>query len=277
MGRELKQVPLDFKWPIDKVWGGFVNPYSSQSINCPQCDGGGQSPTAKRLSDQWYGNAPFRPEDRGSVPLKPTDPPVWDFAERNVKNAPEFYGRGKSAITIEATRLTCLWNAAWSHHLNQDDVDVLWDGGRLSDFKTKPTAKQVNEWSLVSFGHDSINQWKVVSAECKRLGIVDECGGCGGKGTLWPSTEIEKRSDEWEPEQPPTGEGYQIWETVSEGSPISPVFATPDELAEWMSLHNRGVDVGTSREQWLKFITGPGWAPSFLMGDGKFQTGVQAA
>lgn len=32
---------------------------------------------------------------------------------------------------------------------------------------------------------------------------------------------------------PPVGEGYQLWETTSEGSPVSPVFATLDELCEW--------------------------------------------
>ena len=33
--------------------------------------------------------------------------------------------------------------------------------------------------------------------------------------------------------EPPEGEGYQLWETTSEGSPSSPVFKTLDELCEW--------------------------------------------
>ena len=32
---------------------------------------------------------------------------------------------------------------------------------------------------------------------------------------------------------PPLGDGYQLWETTSEGSPISPVFKTIEELAKW--------------------------------------------
>lgn len=32
---------------------------------------------------------------------------------------------------------------------------------------------------------------------------------------------------------PPKGEGYQIWELTSEGSPISPVFETLEECCEW--------------------------------------------
>jgi hypothetical protein len=34
--------------------------------------------------------------------------------------------------------------------------------------------------------------------------------------------------------QPPEGDGWQLWQTVSDG-PISPVFADPDDLIEWMS------------------------------------------
>ena len=32
---------------------------------------------------------------------------------------------------------------------------------------------------------------------------------------------------------PPEGKGYQLWETTTEGAPISPVFKTLEELAEW--------------------------------------------
>ncbi len=33
--------------------------------------------------------------------------------------------------------------------------------------------------------------------------------------------------------EPPKGDGYQLWETTSEGSPQSPVFKTLDELCEY--------------------------------------------
>jgi len=33
----------------------------------------------------------------------------------------------------------------------------------------------------------------------------------------------------------PVGDGWQLWQTVSDG-PISPVFATPEELIDWMCL-----------------------------------------
>lgn len=51
---------------------------------------------------------------------------------------------------------------------------------------------------------------------------------------------------------PPVGNGYQLWETTSEGSPISPVFATPEELAEW--CEDGATVLGfekISKEEWL--------------------------
>ena len=34
--------------------------------------------------------------------------------------------------------------------------------------------------------------------------------------------------------EPPSGEGFQMWETTSEGSPQSPVFKTLEELCTWL-------------------------------------------
>ena len=71
-------------------------------------------------------------------------------------------------------------------------------------------------------------------AVCAAAGLPEEwgtCPECHGEGDIWADEESKRASDEWARSEPPTGPGYQIWETVSEGSPISPVFATPEELA----------------------------------------------
>lgn len=57
---------------------------------------------------------------------------------------------------------------------------------------------------------------------------------------------------------PPVGEGYQLWETTSEGSPISPVFATIDELCEW--CENGATIIGSvklSKKEWKKLLVEP--------------------
>lgn len=41
----------------------------------------------------------------------------------------------------------------------------------------------------------------------------------------------------WHPTEPPTGEGFQLWEYTSNGSPVSPVFASLEELAAWCADH----------------------------------------
>lgn len=294
MGREIKRVPMNFDWPIDKVWGGFKNPFSAQSIECPDCKGSGSSPKARYLKDQWYGNAPFKPEDRGSVSWKPTDAPVRRFAASNVIHSPAFYGTGEVAIQREAERLCEFFNASWSHHLNADDVKALVKAGRLQDFthtwtkedgwkpkepKVIPTPREVNEWSLVGFGHDSINQWVCVEAECKRLGYKQSCERCNGDGSLWPSAKIKKAYNKWRGTNPPKGKGWQLWETVSEGSPISPVFKTPEELARWLTDSPdytwRRNDARTTYEQWIALIK-KGWCPSFIGTCKGIVTGVQA-
>jgi len=75
---------------------------------------------------------------------------------------------------------------------------------------------------------------------------------------------------------PPNGEGYQIWETVSEGSPISPVFRAPELLAQWMVDHDTSITRDATFEIWVNFINGPGWAPSMVGVGGKLISGVAA-
>lgn len=286
MGRELRRVPLDFEWPLNKVWQGFLNPLHTAK-KCSACDGAGVSPKGRHLRDQWYGYAPFKPQDRGSVPFTPSHKVVRALAERNVKEAPHLCG----TVQQEAERLCRHYNSHWSYHLNADDVAALIAAKRLYDFThtwTKkdgwkprvpaviPTPQQVNDWSVGGMGHDSINQWVCVEAECKRLGVSGTCSICDGEGEIWPSDEAKKAYDDWQQTPPPKGAGYQIWETVSEGSPISPVFATPEELARHMAGTRWGADDGTPYDVWLKFIRGPGWAPSMVATAAGMQSGVAA-
>lgn len=276
MGRQIRRVPLDFEWPLNKVWEGFLMPDHLDGEECPDCQSG-YSPQAQNLYDLWYGKLPFDPANTGSTPWRHDSPAVRAFAERNVSNAPDYYGTGEAATVREGQRLANLWNGMWSHHLNQDDVNALVEAGRLHDLThtwsredgwqkieppVTPTAEQVNEWSLRGFGHDAINASVVIRARCEREGIGDTCPTCQGHGSVEAYPGQRAEAEAWEPSDPPQGEGWQLWETVSEGSPISPVFATSDELAAWMSDPARG-------DRWVppataaKFIA-DGWAPSFV-------------
>jgi hypothetical protein len=283
MGRQIRRVPLDFEWPLNQVWEGFLTPDRFDEEKCPDCKNG-YSPHAQHLYDLWYGYLPFDPASTGSTPWRHDSPAVRAFAERNIANAPDFYGSGEAAIVREAQRLANLWNGMWSHHLSQDDVNALVAGGRLMDFThtcrpgegwkkieppVAPTAEQVNEWSLRGFGHDGINASVVVRACCEREGVDDTCPTCKGHSSIEKYEGQRAEAEAWEPTEPPKGEGWQLWETVSEGSPISPVFASAEELAAWMSDPERG-DRWVPQEVAAKFIA-DGWAPSFVS---NAQTGV---
>lgn len=54
---------------------------------------------------------------------------------------------------------------------------------------------------------------------------------------------------------PPKGNGYQLWETTSEGSPISPVFKTIEALAKYCETECTvyGSDK-LSYNEWLKIF-----------------------
>jgi hypothetical protein len=67
-----------------------------------------------------------------------------------------------------------------------------------------------------------------------------------------------------------------MYETTSEGTPISPAFKTPEELAHWL-YENKASTFGsmtTTYEQWLKMIKGSGWAISAIVENGELKSGV---
>lgn len=78
----------------------------------------------------------------------------------------------------------------------------------------------------------------------------------------------------WAPEQ---RTHLMMYETTSEGTPISPPFETPEELARWL-VDNKASALarGTATyEQWLNVARG-GWAPSAVIADGRMMSGVEA-
>lgn len=226
MGREVRRVPMDFAWPLNKPWDGFCNPHHAK---CRSCGGAGDTLAMQRLSDL--------------VSLLMLS---GDDARRG-KCHPYF---------TEAP-------------LHRTDGMVC--GADMLELTTGLAGREPSR-----FGHDSVDGWRATKKIVAAAGMHEKwgiCQVCDGHGM---PPDVRAAAEAWEPTNPPTGDGWQVWETVSEGSPISPVFATPEELARHMAATRFGGDRGTSYEQWLKFITGPGWAPSMVMDEHGFRTGVEA-
>ena len=83
---------------------------------------------------------------------------------------------------------------------------------------------------------------------------------------------------------------FQVWETVSEGTPVSPPFATKEDLIEYLIANGDFWDQSRrkegrggmkcdpwSRKQAEAFVNGSGWAPSLVVtGSGVVMSGVEA-
>lgn len=290
MGREVRRVPIDFDWPIGTDWIGFRSPYSRYSRPCAECQRTGYSREAKRFHDQWYGNVEFDPVTYGSEPLAATHPAIRAIAECNVDGSPDYYnlpqlGRDR-AIAEEIARLHGYWRTQWGHQLKQADVDALVAAERLHDMTHiwtagegwKPqvpapvvTPAMVNDWGMRGMGHDSINSWICIRARCEREGVPTTCSACAGSGTIWETAWHKYLDEQWKPIPPPEGPGWQLWQTVSDGAPVSPVFAESEELVAWMVK-----EAGYTEEGSRAFVRA-GWAPSMVGIGGEIMSGVEAA
>ncbi len=121
----------------------------------------------------------------------------------------------------------------------------------------------------------------------KRSNDKDYCVVCDGEGTVCPTVALPSYSVKGFPyagmEFFEKEYGWQMWETTSEGSPMSPVFETPEELARWLADTEASAfgDMTASYEEWLGMITGHGSAPSAVLyintdGKGHMESGVTA-
>ena len=111
------------------------------------------------------------------------------------------------------------------------------------------------------------------SDKAEFMGIVSEEGlqeaieymGCPDKDSYMSNT------------NPIENTHFMMFETTSEGTPLSPAFKEPEELARWLADNNAS-SFGSSTatyEQWLGMITA-GWAPSAVMDSKGLRSGVEA-
>lgn len=225
MSYELKRVPLDFNAPLNKVWQ--VNVYET---DCPICGGNGQSREYATLQQYWY---------ESTLP-------------------------GDNNLPAELVAQLFNRPAPWKCNLDEVEVELLSREGRLFQVPLPHTAKRVNRWAKNDpFGHDTLTMHLLIKRHLDTFNLPSNCINCNGEGVMTcPACggvgTIGGDRCEACYHPIPTGDGYQVWETVSEGSPISPVFATPDAVVDWL------VAAGYTRAGSQKFVK-MGWSPSGIM------------
>lgn len=223
MGREVKRVPLDFNWPLDTPWGGYLQP---DYRPCPW-RASGRCVHGSTLAGAWLGvivqHLMILGDDARRGELHP-----W---VQHLALAPDL------PPGADMTELTTAL-AGRAHHF---------------------------------MGHDTLDKWsatkKIIEAAGLDPNVWGVCPAC--RGHVVHPDDYEKR-EAWEPTEPPTGPGWQVWENVTEGSPISPVFELKENLADWMYRHYGGSIAG-----WLQLCV-EGYAPSMIIADGKVMDSAEA-
>lgn len=119
-------------------------------------------------------------------------------------------------------------------HIEKHVNAMFFDSAARSDPQYKAILQALAGRAPLSakLGHDVVDRNNAVLKLGELAGLPKNwefCPHCGGHG-------IEP-GNEWQPFEPPSGAGWQLWETTTEGSPESPVLGSADELADWMTKH----------------------------------------
>ena len=231
MGRTLKRVALDFKWPKDKVWKGYINPHYKK---CPE-DGktcfGGENAAAvylAHLANMFTVIADSANNGR-THPYCRTLPygshhPDWELQPKEARK--KFVDLVKK-LTDDGNNGGPFGFSGSGHVIYFKLLEMI--GIKNPDDKSDPddkAPKPAYEWGY--------------------------CPVCKGEH-MDPA--VKEAYDAWQEFEPPAGPGFQLWETTSEGSPISPVFETLDLLCAWAEKNaSTFAENKTTAAQWKKML-----------------------
>ncbi|WP_333571290.1 hypothetical protein [Sphingomonas sp.] len=107
-------------------------------------------------------------------------------------------------------------------------------------------------------------EWEPIEEKHRHMRYTDYAGSRPSPDDYMPNWPKEQRTH------------LMMYEDTSEGTPISPAFETPEELARWLADNNASAFAGdgASYEHWLPICRG-GWAPSMIMAGGVMMSGVE--
>mgnify|MGYP001013563247 CR=1 FL=1 len=131
-----------------------------------------------------------------------------------------------------------------------------WDDGRLQPMFDQTFATAAAEWKA------EFAKWEAGERP-------DYCSEESAALQYWEWSGAPPKREYYRPWEDDEATWFQVWETVSEGTPVTPPFATTQELADYLVENGdfwdqkRG-DGGWLRDNAEKFVTA-GWAPSFVV------------
>lgn len=137
---------------------------------------------------------------------------------------------------------------------------------------------------------EAAREWKEQFAAWERGERPDYCDDDNKSLEYWEWAGGPPQRAYYRPWKDDEATWYQVWETVSEGTPVSPPFATREELIEylvangdyWDQLRRKVKYTGCidcqpwSRKAAESFVNGTGWAPSVVIDSSGVRSGVKA-
>lgn len=220
MGRTVRRVPLDFEWEIGKLWDGYLLPDRLHGLRCTTCGGSGSTTELDWLTKVAYVLCGLADDSTDAARGRPMHPYLTPMREIS-------YGYGSDR-----------------------------PGPKFAEFVDGLVGDKVPADGM--FGRDV---YRMLNALREAAGLPDQwawCPDCSGHGEneAWPGQSAE--AEAWEPTDPPSGDGWQFWSTTTEGHPMTPVFATAEELAQHCATARVswfGHDTATA-DQWLRSFNG---------------------
>lgn len=259
MGRELYRVPLDFDWPLNKPWSGFINPHYKP---CPEdqktCFHG---ITAGAL---WLETVTrlmcMIAEDARTVQGNgmPPHPYLTSMGSKPTYDVPAYVTEG-----LEPGRARMA--AVYRYCERRTDAEAM--------IRPSNDFLQIMDGLLGApespAGFDSYRDYKLYFKLLETAGLPKGWGTCPVcKGDhLDPA--VADVYHAWTRTPPPSGSGWQLWETVSEGSPISPVFETQEFFIQYLVQQGYSLQAATAFSE-------EGWAPSMVIAAGKIKKDIES-
>jgi hypothetical protein len=120
---------------------------------------------------------------------------------------------------------------------------------------------------------DEAAEWKADFAKWERGERPGHCGGENRNLEFWEWDNGPPDRAYYRPWKDEDATWFQVWETVSEGTLVTPPFATRDELVEYLVRHGDFCDQERGDGPWKRenaeHFVNRGSAPSMVIADGQ--------
>lgn len=136
---------------------------------------------------------------------------------------------------------------------------------------------------------DAAAAWKAKFAAWERGERPNYCDADDAKMEFWEWSGGPPEREYYRPWRDEEATWWQVWETVSEGTPVTPPFATKKELVDYLVANGDFWDQSRRKEgrtsipcdPWSRkaaesFVHGAGWAPSLVVDSKGVRSGVEA-